>query len=171
MKIMKRNEIKRTVEEVVRVEYIAEDGQVFRNEEECKKYEESALFVVSRELKRLNTKDISINDLIGEGCDEDMVEIFDIHTDKDLENLRKYLYLKARKNGASEDYIKGAFTSEDGKRSDYVFDNVTKGHEVIICWSYDEDWFWVYRDGSIEGYLSYLRDKITKLITPETVTE
>ena len=40
MKFMKRNEIKRerTIEEVVRVEYIAEDGQIFYNEEECKKY-------------------------------------------------------------------------------------------------------------------------------------
>ena len=36
---MKKNEIKttRTIEEVVRVEYIAEDGQVFLNEDECRK--------------------------------------------------------------------------------------------------------------------------------------
>lgn len=54
---MRTNEIKRTVEEVVRVEYIAEDGTVFSNEEECKKYEESALFAISKELKRL-TKDL-----------------------------------------------------------------------------------------------------------------
>ena len=44
---MKTNEIKRTIEEVVCVEYIAEDGQVFYDKEECKKYEESALFAVS----------------------------------------------------------------------------------------------------------------------------
>ena len=153
---MRRNEIKRerTIEEVVRVEYIAEDGQVFYNEEECKKYEESALFAVSKELKRLNVKDISVYSLIGEGSEEDEVEIFDVQTDRDLENLRRYLYLKARKNG---------------KRSDYVFDGVTKGHEVIVCWNYDCDWFWVHRDGSIEGYLNYLRDRMTKLITPEAI--
>ena len=36
---MKVNEIKetKTVEEVVRVEYIAEDGQIFRSEEERRK--------------------------------------------------------------------------------------------------------------------------------------
>lgn len=169
---MKRNEIKRTVEEVVRVEYIAEDGQVFYNEEECKKYEESALFAVSKELKRLNTKSYnSVMDLIGEGSDEDEVEIFDIQTEKDLENLRRYLYLTLRGNGLREDKAEECFTSKDGKRNDYVFDNVTFGHEVIICWSYDKDWFWVHRDGSIEGYLGYLRDKMTKLITPETATE
>ena len=164
---MKVNEIKRTVEQVVRVEYIAEDGQIFYNEDECKKYEESALFAVSRKLKRLNIKPISVYNLIDEGSEEDDVEIFDIQTDQDLENLRRYLYLKARKNGASENGVNSCFKSEDGKRKDYVFDGVTKGHEVIICWSYDCDHFWVHRDGSIEGYLNYLRDRMTKLITPE----
>ena len=165
---MRVNEIKRTVEEVVRVEYVAEDGQIFYNEEECQKYEESALFAVSKQLKRLNVKPLSLYSLLEEGCDEDEVEIFDVQTEKDLENLRRYLYLKAKKHGATENNVKTCFSSEDGKRNDYVFDNVTIGHEVIICWSYDSDHFWVHRDGSIEGYLSYFRDKWTKLITPET---
>lgn len=167
---MRVNEIKRerTIEEVVRVEYIAEDGQVFYNEEECKKYEESALFAVSKQLKKLHTKSLSVYSLLAEGCEDDEVEIFDIQTDKDLENLKRYLYLKAKKNGATEDGIKTCFTAENEKRKDYVFDAVTKGHEVIICWSYDRDHFWVHRDGSIEGYLNYLRDRMTKLITPET---
>ena len=40
---MRVNEVKTavTIEKVVRIEYIAEDGTVFRNEEECKKYEEN----------------------------------------------------------------------------------------------------------------------------------
>ena len=46
---MRTNEVKETREVVVRTEYIAEDGTVFRNEEECKKYEESALFAISKE--------------------------------------------------------------------------------------------------------------------------
>lgn len=168
---MKRKEIKRTVEEVVRVEYVAEDGQVFRNEEECRKYEESALFVVSKELKRLNVKDISIYDILEEGCEEMMVEIFDVQTDDDLKNLKKYLYLKAMKNGASEKYLENNFVAENENRKDYVFEGVTKGHEVIIWWNYDMDGFWVYGDGSIEGYLSWIRNRIRKFITPETVVE
>ena len=164
---MKENKITRTVEEVVRIEYVAEDGQVFRNAEECKKYEESALFAVSSKLKRLNTTNISVYDLLNAGSEEDAVEIFDVQTEKDLENLKRYLYLKARKYGASEKRINECFTATGEYRKDYVFDNVTIGHEVIICWSYDCDWFWTHRDGSIEGYLSYLRDKMKKLITPE----
>ena len=168
---MRTNEIKKTVEQVVRIEYVAEDGQIFYSADECKKYEESALFVVSKQLKRLHTKDISVYSLLDEGSEEDEVEIFDIQTDEDLVNLKRYLYLKAIHNGASEKYINTCFTSEDGKRNEYVFDGVTKGHEVIICWNYDRDHFWVYRDGSIEGYLSYLRDRMTKLITPEIKEE
>lgn len=165
---MRTNEIKEIVEKVVRVEYIAEDGEVFRNEEECKKYEESALFAISKQLKRLTTENIisqnDINDILSV---DDMVEIFDIQTEKDLENLRRYLYLKAKKNGASESSIKSCFTTENDNGNDFVFNNVTLGHEVIIFWNYEEDGFWVYRDGSINGYCEFFRDKITKLITPE----
>ena len=164
---MKKNEIKRTIEEVVRVEYIAEDGQVFYNEEECKKYEESALFAVSKKLKKINTKAVSIYDLLENGCEEDELEIFDVQTEEDLDNLRRYLYLKATKNGAGEKTIKECFTSESGMRKDFVFDGVTAGHEVLIFWAYDQDWFWVYKDGSLEGYFSWIRDKYNKIIAPK----
>ena len=165
---MKKNEIKRTIEEVVRVEYITEDGQVFYDEAEARKYEESALFVVSKKLKRLNNKSISTYDLIENGSEEEELEVFDVQTEEDLENLRRYLYLKLSKNGASEKTIQDCFTSSDGvKRKDFVFDSVTVGHEVLIFWGYDQDWFWVYKDGSLDGYFSWLREKYTKLITSE----
>lgn len=164
---MTRNEIKRTIEELVRVEYVAEDGTVFYNEEECKKYEESALFVASNRLKRLSTKPTSIYDLFEDGSEECDLEIFDVQTEEDLNNLRRYLYLKATKNGANEDYIKNAFTSVDGGREDYVFDNVTVGHEVMVFWSYDNDWFWVYKDGSLNGYFEWLKEKYNKIVTPK----
>lgn len=167
---MRKNEIKRTVEEVVRVEYIAEDGTVFRNEEECKKYEESALFAVSNKLKRLTHKWTSHYELF-EDRDEEELEIFDVQTEEDLENLRRYLYLKAIKNGASENYIKGAFTSENGARNNYVFDNVTAGHEVLVFWGYDKDWFWVYGDGSLNGYFDVIKERYNKIITPENNNE
>ena len=162
---MKKNEIKRTIEEVVRVEYIAEDGTTFRNEEECQKYEESALFAVSNKLKRLaNATQYDLNyDL----SDEYALEIFDVQTEEDLDNLRRYLYLTLIKNGVSEKYINAPFTSEDGKKSDHTFDNITIGHEVLIFWSYDEDHFWVFGDGSLEGYFDWMRDRYAKIIAPK----
>lgn len=167
---MRVNEVRKTetIEKLVRTEYIADDGKVFRSEEECKKYEESALFAISKGLKRLTEKDcVSQNDINDDLSYDDMVEIFDVQTEKDLENLRRYLYLKIRKNGASEESVKECFTSKDGMRNKHVFDSVTAGHEVMIFWNYDEDWFWVYNDGSINGYCEFFREKITKLITPK----
>lgn len=152
------NEIKETVERLVRVEYIAEDGEVFYNEEECKKYEESALFAVSKQLKRMTNREISQYDINEDCSDGYQVEIFDIQTVKDLENLERYLYLKAKSNYSN--------ASVDG-----VLTKVTIGHEVIIFWNYDQDACWTMGDGSIEGYCNYIRDRITKLITPETQEE
>lgn len=63
---MKVNEIRKTetIEKLVRTEYIAEDGTIFRSEEECKKYEESALFAISKELKRLDDKKMELLNMI-----------------------------------------------------------------------------------------------------------
>jgi hypothetical protein len=164
---MKINEIKRTVEQVVRVEYIAEDGMVFYDEAEAQKYEESALFAVSKKLKRLSGVHTTPYDLLEEGSDECSLEIFDIQTEEDLENLKRYIYLTLAKNGASERTINNCFTSEDGSRKNFVFDSVTVGHEVLVFWGYDKDWAWTYKDGSLDGYFSWLRDNYTKIITPK----
>ena len=162
---MKKNEIKKTIEQVVRVEYIAEDGTIFHDEVECRKYEESALFAVSKKLKRL--ADVSQYDLNYDLSDDYGLEIFDVQTDEDLENLRRYLYLTLIKNGVSEKNIELPFTSEDGTRADHVFDSVTAGHEVLIFWSYDEDHFWTYKDGSLKGYFDWIKERYTKIITPK----
>ena len=84
---MKVNEIKKTetIEKLVRTEYIAEDGTIFNNEEECKKYEESALFAVNKELKRMGNKNYLSYCDINDGCScDEKVEIFDIQTERDL---------------------------------------------------------------------------------------
>lgn len=163
---MKINEIKKTVEQVIRTEYIADDGVVFNNEAECKAYEESALFVISKKVKKLNSKWASENAFLDTGSDENELEIFDVQTQEDLDNLKRYLYLKAIHNGAKDKYIQECFTSVDGKRENFVFDNVTYGHEVMVFWSYDNDWFWVYGDGSLEGYCDFVRSKYKKIISP-----
>lgn len=170
---MKVNEIKETIERVVRTEYVAEDGAVFYDENECKKYEESALFAVSKELKHLGEKGKVLTQYdINEECSCDCrVEIFDVQTDKDLENLGRYLYLKAKSNGANENDIKRAFNYDTTYHAEHAFVNVTKGHEVIIFWNYEEDWFWVYKDGSIEGYLDYHRNKMMALIKEDKTEE
>ena len=50
---MRINEIKETKEVVVKTQYIAEDGTIFYDQEQCKKYEESALFAIQKQLKKI----------------------------------------------------------------------------------------------------------------------
>lgn len=162
---MKKNEIKEMVERVKEIQFVAEDGTIFYNESECIEYENSALFAVSKNLKKLSKAKTSIYDLNQDGCEECELEIFDIQTPEDLENLRRYLYLKLSKNGASENTIKDVFSSEN--RTKYVFDNVTFGHAVMVFWSYDGDWAWTYGNGSIEDYCKWIKSNYDEIITPE----
>ena len=144
---MKVNEIKRTIEEVVRVEYIADDGTVFRDKAECEKYEESALFVVKRKLKSKKIAEVNQYDLFDFGHDE-CVEIFDIQTEEELDNLKKYLYLYLSVvKEYSEKYI----------MENYSSDGITCGHEVLVFWNYDDEGFYCYGDGSLNGYFDIVR--------------
>lgn len=155
---MKVNEIKKTVEQVVRVEYVAEDGQIFYSKDECEKYEESALFLVSKQLKKLNKKGMTQYTIFDECNDDCLVEIFDIQTERDLENLRRYLYLKSSQYYTDIKYVEGNFIN---------FERMTVGHEVIIWWSYDNDSFWFYGNGSINDFLDMIRNNIMGAIKPE----
>lgn len=158
VKNMKRNEIKETREVVVRTEYIAEDGQVFYDADECKKYEESALFAISKQLKPITNKDyVSQYDINDDCSDEYKVEIFNAENDKDIEVIRRYVYLKA---------------SSEHKypipKSDVDLPNITSGHEVMIFWNYDRDCCWSYGDGSINAYCNHIRENIMSVIKPKT---
>ena len=73
---MKINEVKETREVLVRTEYIAEDGEVFNKREECEKYEESAIFAMSKKLKRLHKKNTVHSDIFEECSWDCYVEIF-----------------------------------------------------------------------------------------------
>lgn len=148
-------EIKKTVEQVVRTEYVAVDGEVFYNEEECKKYEESALFAVSKSLKRLaKTSHYALIEQ-DEDCE---LEVFDIQTEEDLQMLRQYLYLRC-------------YSKND---VDSICKQITVGHEVLIFWAYDGDYFWVIKDGSINGYCDWIKENYASIVAskePETKSE
>lgn len=156
---MRTNEVKETREVVVRTEYIAEDGTVFRSEEECKKYEGSALLAISKRLKRLNPKKYNASeyDIYNECSDEYLVEIFDAETEEDIEIIRRYVYLKALSENSNR-----------VNKSDVELPNITEGHEIIIHWNYDQDCCWTIGNGSIEAFCNHIRTNLVKLITPET---
>lgn len=169
---MKINEIKKTVEQVVRTEYVAEDGTVFYDREECEIYEKSALCAINSKLKRLCGDGIGQPALFDFGYDEDIVEIFDVQTEEDLDNLRRYLYLTLIKYN-NDEAVKKALTppKDSNLNTATALYNITAGHEVIILWNYEHDYAWTYGDGSLNGYFDHTRKNYELIIAPKKVKE
>jgi len=159
---MKVKEIKETVVKVVATKYIAEDGRVFCDEEECRKYEDSALFVLSQNLKM---KKIRKSECMDDGWDEEYVRVFEVPTEQELEKLKRYLYLKAT-DGMSI-YRDGKWYNNYGSASLSQIDlsGLTYGHKIITFWSYEDDCCWMYGDGSLEAYVNYAKEQMEKAIT------
>lgn len=150
---MKVNEVKvtKTIEEVVRTEYIASDGTIFSDKAECMKYEESALFAVKSSLKWLS-KDNALCEINDEGCCDFRIDIADIQTEGDLKNLRQYVYLSCK--------------GSDNDKADAmsILNKVTSGHPVLIMWNYDMDCCWTYGDGSPEAYGKHFKNRYLAVI-------
>lgn len=146
MKINKK-EITRT--ETV-MEYIAEDGSVFEDKEECKRYEESALFAAKSTLKKLNSRSLDVYEIFGVAYGDTHLEIYDIQTTEDLMRLKMYCRL---------------LTSEGVGSS---LEKITSGHEVAIFFSYYYDYCWTYADGSIEGIIQNIKEKFKLAVYKDT---
>jgi len=143
---MRTEEIKET--KVIGTKYIADDGTVFYSQEECVKYEQSALFVAKSKLKVIaNTNE---EEMTGSGCYGCEVDVFDVQTQEDLDNLKAYLHLVLSTNNVKD-------IESDFNDSKYGFVNATYGHEVIVWWSYEQDHFWIYGDGSVDAYVDYAK--------------
>lgn len=157
---MKVKEIKE--EKVVATEYIAEDGSVFGDEEECRKYEESALFVLSQDLKM---KTFYKSECMIDGADEEYARVFEVPTEKELEKLKRYLYLKTTEGMSI--YRDGKWYSDYDVASLHRIDlsGLTCGHKIITFWSYEDDCCWMYGDGSLEAYANYAKERMEKAIT------
>ena len=158
---MKVKEIKE--EKVVRTDYIAEDGKVFHDEEECRKYEESALFVLSQDLKM---KTFLKSESMIDGADEEYIRVFEVPTDKELEKLKRYLYLKT--TGGMSIYRDGKWYNnyyDSASLNRVDLSGLTYGHKIITFWSYEDDCCWMYGDGSLEAYANYAKERMEKAIT------
>ena len=143
---MKINKKEVTTIETI-TEYEAGDGTVFHDKDECKRYEESALYAVKSTLKKLNSQPLNESEIFGNTCGDTHVEIYDIQTPDDLMRLK--MYCELRTGGGCGDSL--------GK--------VTFGHEVMIVFTYEYSYCWTYADGSIEGILTDIREKFKAAIS------
>lgn len=166
-------EIKETVETVVRTEYIAGDGTVFYDANECKKYEESALYAVTSQLKRLNKRLVTTDAVFPGGNCYDSIEVFDVETSNDLTLLKQYVQLTMKRNCATDKDVEwcmsgGGYDNIENKES---LKDLTYGHPVIIFWAEDMDFCWACGDGSFAAMVTDIHSRFASVcdLPAETV--
>lgn len=141
--------VTRTVEEVTG--YKAIDGTYFRDVEECKKYEESAKCVAFAKVKEYRICRISEYDLFDAGCDDREYDIFRVENEKVFDDIMMYI--------ASKIYSPDSYMPDFIKRkNDFI------GKEMIVRWSYDEDWCCIQK---LDDILKEITESYTKAITPK----
>lgn len=114
MKEIKRT---RTIEEVTG--YEAEDGAWFYSKEECEKYEQSALFVLTKAVQEFRIMLTDEDGLFGVGnCDVD-IEIFDVPTEKEYELICRYIKLR------------GSDPKPKLPSTEFI------GKQMVVWWDYD----------------------------------
>lgn len=133
-------EITKEITETKVVGYEAFDGERFNDKAECEKYENSALNVVRKKLKLL--KKIDMESFCDCTFPDDYIEVYDIKTEKDLDNLKQYVEL------LHKDTTVSVPTN---------MDNLTYGHEIMMFWTYDDSSCWFYGNGSLASYLDNIK--------------
>lgn len=136
VKIMKINEIKETKEVVIRTEYVAVDGTVFRTKEECEKWEKSYECTLTQSIKAIPHIETNGEDAYLQcGNMDDEVWIVKPRDFEDIKVINAYTETCACKNaGLTQDDI---------------------GKTIALNFGYDHDWCGVYR---LERYLEGIRN-------------
>lgn len=149
------------------IRYISDDGYSFCDEESCRNHEKlkeikNRVDEISPRLKRMtDDKRIYLNTVDDNSNQDTTVEIFNIETEDDLKLLKEYVLLEAQINyGETCESI----VSEIKQSIKTQFTGVTCGHEVMIFWDWRCTWFWLYGDGSIDGYCNCLKEEFFNLI-------
>lgn len=114
--------------------YVANDGTEFNDKAECEKYEKSAIGVVNARYKALVVDTHSEYSAFQIGCDDNLVQIVKVRSEKDIDTVVQMFMLiercdiKSDRVGEAEKIVRRAF-----EENDILF--VNRG--------YDDDCFWL----------------------------
>lgn len=129
--------------------YVANDGTEFNNEDECRKYDDSAKGVLNAMLRKIMVKDCTEECLFGVGSCDNTMEIYRPTSDDDKKTIMQ-MYLLANSHVSERSELHHYIERAEGlidraiKESDYLF----------IGRGYDYDGFW------IEGTLHSVQESI-----------
>lgn len=129
---MVTKEIRELQEVIKRIEYIANDGTIFDNKEECSKYERTCECVIRSAYKKLVVGSFTQYELFGFGSDEISYDIVKVNTMEDLDSLNKMIKYYDKEIALYEKEI--------------------IGHETFVSWdSWDNK---PYKEGNIGTILN-----------------
>lgn len=100
-------------------QYVANDGTVFSDEKECKKYEESAKAVLKVKYLPLVVKSTNEEELFKCGTDEYSIDIIKVSSDYDIEIVLKVAALQGYQQNILNNWEKVLKRGKEEK--DYIF--------------------------------------------------
>lgn len=156
MKIIEKEIIKK---EIVKT-YESIDGKIFKNEEECKKYDETAYAVINAEFRTTILKIITEYDLLGNGTgSEDYdIAIINIKNHEDLDKVNRMIQL----------------TNEKYHNSYKLLQDTRIGETIALSLGYNcerEYEYLGYCYGTKEEILKEIEEKLNKTFNVENEKE
>lgn len=138
--------------EVFVTKYEAMDGKQFSSKEECKKYEDSAMCVLtSRYNELIVSENISEWNLFGCGCDDQEIHIIKLKSESDVDTVLQYYLLFHRLN-KSYDLLPHRKKLEEA---------LTRDGLVMVGTGYEDDNFFII--GSVGAFLEEFSEQVKTL--------
>lgn len=143
MKVLKRTE---TITREIIDGYEASDGTLFGNEEECRKYEQTAKGVCFEAVKKYMLGSCTEMDFTEYGSDECYIEFFEVPDMDAAKAIAQYVLIR----------------TDDKKLVQKVIDRI--GKRLMLSWNYDKDFCWVF---DVDGYKEMLEKNYQRTIKKE----
>lgn len=135
--------------------YVADDGTEFKNESECRAYDESAKGVLNARLKAITVKESNEYHIFDKGCEDNPVEVLKPTADDVQTILQVFLlynsYLTTNKTDAHDKEI------EEARK--LIERAISENDYLLVGRGYDYDSFWFY--GTCNSIAENIREKVT----------
>lgn len=133
--------------------YVANDGTEFNSQEECQKYDNSALGVVRARYEKLVVKTKTEDDILGIGSCEVVVKILRIKSEDDVNTVMQMFLLENPHLMDNKERVE--------KTEKEISLALTEDDFLVVNHGYDYDAFWVM------GTTRQLKEQIDAFVTPD----
>lgn len=133
--------------------YVANDGTEFNSQEECQKYDNSALGVVRARYEKLVVKTKTEDDILGIGSCEVVVKVLRIKSEEDVNTVMQMFLLENPHLMDNKDRVE--------KTEKIISLAFTEDDFLVVNHGYDYDAFWVM------GTTRQLKEQIDAFVTPD----